>query len=540
MSEKETVLRLAKPKKKGLLRFIFSRLFLILVLLALQVLLFAALYGWFKEYIPHFTVFQIVFTISMVLYLFNNDMDSSAKLTWLILIALFPIPGAIFLAYTQTNIGHRAVKRRIADLISETKSAIAQDGAVLETLANDNSGTDDLHRYCNRSGCFPICANTEARYFPQGEDKFAAMLDELEKAEQFIYMEYFIIEEGYMWGRILDVLARKAKAGVDVRVLYDGMCEITTLPHDYPKRLRELGIQAKMFSPVTPFLSTHYNYRDHRKILVIDNKVAFNGGVNLADEYINRRERFGHWKDTAVMLRGEAVRSFTLMFLQMWNIDVSEADFSAVDTPTEPVNAPGYVMPYCDEPLDNDKVGESVYIDMLCLFDENEFVLVACRDVIVDVPQEARRVAVGEVVVGADQQRVRVRDLFALGKVTIRLHKHVVENSRELPVVRRVRDALHPAHERERQHFISIAALHLFTDDLLLPLRDAGHHVGEIRGTEQQKMLHARVVIAGKIVNDLVRAQRVSRKNDMLVTRALGVVEVRADVLVGVGKPLVP
>ena len=365
MNENESVLRLSEPKKKGLLRLIFSRLFLIAVLLVLQVLLFVALYGWFREYIPHFAALQGLFTVVMVLYLFNNGMDSSAKLTWLIIIALLPIPGAIFLAYTQTNLGHRVIKQRVESLIAETKNAIPQDGAVLDILANDGSGTDDLHRYCSRSGCFPICGNTEVRYFPLGEDKFAAMLEELEKAEQFIYMEYFIIEEGYMWGRILDVLARKAKAGVDVRVMYDGMCEITTLPHDYPKRLGELGIKAKMFSPVTPFLSTHYNYRDHRKILVIDGKVAFNGGVNLADEYINRRERFGHWKDTALMLRGEAVRSFTLMFLQMWNIDEQSTDFSAVNALPEPVGASGYVMPYCDEPLDGDKVGESVYVDML-------------------------------------------------------------------------------------------------------------------------------------------------------------------------------
>lgn len=135
--------------------------------------------------------------------------------------------------------------------------------------------------------------------FPQGEDKFAALLEELQKAEKFIFLEYFIIDEGYMWGSILKILADKAAQGVDVRVLYDGMLEISTLPWDYPRRLEKLGIRCKAFAPIQPFLSTHYNYRDHRKILVIDGKVAFTGGVNLADEYINRKERFGHWKDTA-------------------------------------------------------------------------------------------------------------------------------------------------------------------------------------------------------------------------------------------------
>ena len=170
-----------------------------------------------------------------------------------------------------------------------------------------------------------------------------------------------------MWGKILDILLTKAKAGVDVRVMYDGMCDISNLPANYCKRLEAEGIKAKKFAPIKPLLSSHYNYRDHRKICVIDGKVAFNGGVNLADEYINEIERFGHWKDTAVMLKGDAVSSFTLMFLQMWNVEEKEPDFSeaeaAVETDVE--NPSGFVIPYCDCPLDEDKVGETVYMDIL-------------------------------------------------------------------------------------------------------------------------------------------------------------------------------
>ena len=190
------------------------------------------------------------------------------------------------------------------------------------------------------------------------------MLEELEKAEKYIFMEYFIVEEGYMWGRILEILTRKAREGVEVRVMYDGMCEISTLTADYPKRLEKLGIKCKPFSPIHPFLSSHYNYRDHRKILVIDGKVAFNGGVNLADEYINREERFGHWKDTAVMLKGEAVESFTLMFLQMWNLIEEDVRWDECGIKAT-AHSDGYVMPYCDCPLDGDKVGENVYVDIL-------------------------------------------------------------------------------------------------------------------------------------------------------------------------------
>lgn len=147
-----------------------------------------------------------------------------------------------------------------------------------------------------------------------------------------------------MWGKILEILARKVKEGVDVRMLYDGTCELSTLPHDYPKRLQKLGIKCKMFALIKPFVSTHYNYRDHRKILVIDGKVAFNGGINLADEYINTYEKYGHWKDTAVMVEGEAARSFTRMFLHMWFLDEKEKDFdSFLNVPVTLKTAKGFV-----------------------------------------------------------------------------------------------------------------------------------------------------------------------------------------------------
>ena len=170
-----------------------------------------------------------------------------------------------------------------------------------------------------------------------------------------------------MWGEVLDILARKAKEGVDVRLMYDGTCEFSTLPHDYPKRLKKLGIKCKMFSPITPFVSTHYNYRDHRKILVIDGHTAFTGGINLADEYINLKSRFGHWKDTAIMVQGKAAESFTLMFLQMWNIDekVPETEKFLGKYPIPEKQCKGYVLPYADSPLDNEKTGEMVYIDIL-------------------------------------------------------------------------------------------------------------------------------------------------------------------------------
>ena len=361
------IYRLAKPRKKGLIHLVFSRFFVILLLLVAQLAVVVRFYDWLIEMAPVFSVLFMGLIAGEVIYLFNSGMDPAAKLTWMFVIAVLPVTGAAMLIFTRMNLGHRSVQRRAAELIDESRHAIRQPEGVLDKLADDASGTYDLVTYLNKGNCFPAYENTEVTYFPLGEDKFAALLEELKKAEKFIFMEYFIIEEGFMWGSILKILVEKAEAGVDVRVMYDGMLEISTLPENYCKLLELKGIRAKAYAPIRPVVSSHYNYRDHRKILVIDGKVAFNGGVNLADEYINRVERFGHWKDTAVMLKGDAVKTFTLLFLQMWNITEKEARFEPFleDTGFVAEQPSGFVIPYGDCPLDGDKVGETVYMDIL-------------------------------------------------------------------------------------------------------------------------------------------------------------------------------
>lgn len=365
--EESKGLSLLKKGKKGLVHAIFSRLGIIIVLLLLQLLSLIGVFQWFGRYLPHLLGLEILFVFVMVLYLLNSRLDPTAKITWLFVIMLLPLFGALLFWYTQSDLGFRMLKQRLSQLISQTKESIPQSVQAAEGLAAANPGAASLARYLQRSGCFPIYKQTDVTYFPLGEDKWKEMLEQLEQAEHFIFLEYFIVNEGLMWGKILEILARKAAQGVEVRVMYDGTCEFSTLPHDYPNRLKKLGIQCKVFAPITPFISTHYNYRDHRKILVIDGHTAFNGGVNLADEYINHIVRFGHWKDTAVMLKGEAVKSFTLLFLQMWNINEAQPEFDrylSYPIPA-PKKATGYVIPYGDCPLDAHKVGEMVYMDIL-------------------------------------------------------------------------------------------------------------------------------------------------------------------------------
>lgn len=366
MEEKSVGMRLIHKGKRGIIYTIFSRIGIMIMLMLLQIFVMFGIVSRFNEVWPYAASVMAVFVAIMVIYLLNSRMDSAAKLTWLLIIMAVPVFGAPLFWYTQTEWGHRMEKARLEKIIQETRTAIVQDKKTLLKVKEESPETMALGHYLGISGCYPIYENTKVTYFPSGEAKFEELLKQLKQAKDFIFLEYFIVEEGIMWGSVLEILAQKAAEGVEVRVMYDGMCEFALLPHDYPKRLAALGIKCKMFAPVTPFLSTHYNYRDHRKIVVIDGQVAFTGGVNLADEYINQKKRFGYWKDTAIMLNGPAVRSFTLMFLQMWNVEEKNPEFYRfVNASVTPVKTDGFVIPYGDCPLDCDKVGENVYMDIL-------------------------------------------------------------------------------------------------------------------------------------------------------------------------------
>lgn len=363
----EKEIHLIEKRRKGLLSLIFSRTGIIIILFALAVLTALSVMNWFAGLIAHISAGIILFNVIVIVYLVNSEMDSSAKSTWILVIAVTSVFGALFYLYTRSSLGSAAVREGHKKLLSTHKNDLIQDEDAISNLEADSPETRDLVTYLNRSGTYPVTQGNEVTYYPLGEDKWKDMLIELEKAKHFIFMEYFIIDEGKMWGTILAILKRKAAEGVEIRVMYDGMCAFSTLPYNYPEMLEGIGIKSKMFSPLTPFVSTHYNYRDHRKILVIDGKVGFNGGVNIADEYVNETVRFGHWKDTAIRIKGPAVKNLTLMFLNMWEILAPDADYSRyLNVPTEPCAlAKGYVIPYADNPFDDDKVGEKVYMSIL-------------------------------------------------------------------------------------------------------------------------------------------------------------------------------
>ncbi len=364
MDNQVTGMHLLKKGQKGIIKMVFSRMSIILVLLVLNFGMLLAAFGWFEEFLPHVYGGTALFTIGMVLYVINSRVDPTAKITWLVVIMLLPIFGSLFYLFTCKDLGYRAVRRKLQKIYATTP-APENAGQAVRALCTQAPGAAAMTRYVSGVTGIPVSQNTRVTYFPVGEDMLEQMLAELEKAEKTIYLEYFIIDEGIMWGQILEILAKKAAQGVDVRVLYDGTCEFLLLPKGYPKKLRALGIACHVFAPVTPFVSTHYNYRDHRKILTIDGKVAFTGGINLADEYINAKHPFGHWKDTAVMLCGDAAQSFQRMFLQMWHLEEREFAIPQLETCPPQQDAPGFVMPYHDDPLDQEQIGRQVYIDIL-------------------------------------------------------------------------------------------------------------------------------------------------------------------------------
>jgi len=365
-----------EKSKRGVQKFVYGRTILILLLVCLQIGLIAFVFNYFGNYLRIAYSTYTLFSIVIVFIVINRAKSPEINLSWAIIILSIPAVGAILYLYVEFQMINRYKNKKLKKIIMETDHYVVQDEEVMNSLRADSKSTASLAKYLAKNGSFTVNYADEVKYFASGEEKFERILSELKKAEKYIFLEYYIIKEGYMWGEILDILEEKVKEGVEVRVMYDGMCSFSILPFKYPKQLQKLGIKCKMFDPIYPVLSTHYNNRDHRKICVIDGKVAFTGGINFGDEYINMKHPYGHWKDTAVMVTGKAVRNFTLMFLQMWNLDPDRdkktlavieenySDYIDKESDERTVNK-GYVIPYSDSPLDDEPVGKMVYMDII-------------------------------------------------------------------------------------------------------------------------------------------------------------------------------
>lgn len=345
---------------------------------------FLGAYDWIL--IVLFTVMSLVGGVFIIV----QDAQAETKLPWIILMLLLPLMGGLIYFTYGAHRMSRGRKELEARIEAELKRCV--DGVA-------DLPTQDLHlkrqsTYLRQIAKAPAFANTKVTYFPLGESFHQAMLAELDKAEASIFMEFFIIEPGLMWDSIEAILVEKAHQGVDVRVLFDDLGCMTTLPHGFASRLRKEGVQCYAFNPFCTLFNANFNNRDHRKLCVIDGNVGFTGGVNLADEYINQKVKHGHWKDTAVQLNGQGVYGLSLLFLSMWStVTGTVEDFSRYQ-PTLHVESDGVVQPFGDSPLDNEPVGENLYMSMLNRATDYVYItspyLIISREMMVSLLQAAK------------------------------------------------------------------------------------------------------------------------------------------------------
>ena len=354
---------------RALFRLFFGRTMVTMLLLVAQIVIIFLVFNRLSQYAEWILSIFTVISALIILYIINCKENPAFKLAWMIPMCLFPVFGTLLFMFVQGNPGSRGLQKKLDRRKRETADYGITSDRVMEKMEKENSPVRGLAHYIQNSNGYAAFDGAEVSYFPLGEDKYQDMLVELKKAEKYIFMEYFIIDRGIMWQSILDILVEKASEGVEVRVMYDGMCSLVKLPYNYARELEKVGLKARVFSPIKPMLSTHQNNRDHRKILIIDGKVCYSGGINLADEYINQISPYGHWKDVSVKIRGDAVRSYLIMFLQMWNLnETGEESYEKYINDPDIVslsNASGYVIPYCDDPTNREDVAENVYLHII-------------------------------------------------------------------------------------------------------------------------------------------------------------------------------
>ncbi len=351
--------------KNGVKRMIFTG-----IAILLEVLLILLLTTRFNAYAEWINLLTRVFALILVLAIYAKNQTSAMKMPWIILILAFPVMGVMLYLMVGLNRGTWDMRKRYTEIDKVLLPILPENGEELEQLREAAPNIAGISAYISAKAGYPVYRNTAVTYYDDALPGLEAQLEALRKAESFIFMEYHAIEDASSWRRIEDVLAERASAGVDVRVFYDDMGSILFINTDFVKKLESRGIACRVFNPFKPGLNVFLNNRDHRKITVIDGKVGFTGGYNLAEEYFNITHPFGQWKDSGVRLEGEAVNNLTTAFLEMWyagSRDTWEGeDFSQYFPEPEAAAAQeGFVQPYADSPMDDVRVGEDVYISIV-------------------------------------------------------------------------------------------------------------------------------------------------------------------------------
>lgn len=353
---------------RKILQYALNRVVITAVIVLFQVGFFLLeIFRWGSYYVGIAFILRFL-SFCAVIYIIWKPNNPAVKLAWVVPILTFPLFGGVMYVF----FGHVIVPRKLRDSVERTnvlvQKSLVQDEAVQKALEEKDQAVANQSRYLTAYAATPVWDHTAATYYAEGLPYWEAMLADLEKAERFVFLEYFILAEGRMWNAVLDILERKAKEGVEVRLIYDDVGSVFLLPKNYNEVIEKKGIKCVAFNRLVPFMSLVLNNRDHRKIVVIDGKVGYTGGINMSDEYINYEHPYGeHWKDAGIRIEGEAVWNFTVMFLQMWNMSrYTEEDYGRYRYRFEsrlPEN--GYVQPYMDTPFDDEIVGENVYLNIL-------------------------------------------------------------------------------------------------------------------------------------------------------------------------------
>lgn len=316
---------------------------------------------------PYITLLTELLSLLVVINIHARYRSSASKISWIILILIFPVLGLCLYLLVGQPWATQTMRMRFENIDRNLSPCLPQNPSAEKHLKDADPAAYNLSEYLRKWGKYPLYENTRVEFHGQGEIAFEALKAELRKAEKFIFMEYHAIEFSKCFMEIEEILEERVKAGVEVRLFYDDVGSFSFIGPHFVRRMEEKNIRCRVFNPLLPFINPFMNNRDHRKITVIDGKVGFTGGYNLADEYFNVKHPYGHWKDTGLKLTGDAVRSLTVMFLEMWNavkkMDEDYGRYTGLSQPAVP--AEGFVQPYADSPLDDERVGENVYLNLL-------------------------------------------------------------------------------------------------------------------------------------------------------------------------------
>lgn len=365
MKEKCQVIFMSKRKQKPSGNSVM-RVVLVAVSLLLQVGWIVLRLQYLNQYSEGIAWVTNLLSIGMVLKLNSKNTNAAMKMPWIMLILAFPVLG-LSMYFLFEILSDPGVGKRIRRTRERMRQQLPQDaGRAFRHLEASDRMTANQSRYLLGCAGYPVYENTSVKYYPEAVEAFEDMKAELEKAETFIFMEYFIVEDASAFQELEQILIRKAKQGVEVRLMYDDIGSVGYVNMIFARRLREKGIRCVPFNPAVPILNLFINHRDHRKITVIDGKVGFTGGYNLAEAYFGRSKPYGAWKDTGLKLEGEAVRSLTAIFLELWSVQARDMeDMGKYLAVSHSVPARGFVQPYADDPMGEERIAESVYLNLV-------------------------------------------------------------------------------------------------------------------------------------------------------------------------------